>query len=473
MLSLICNPFQLILRAVCRGGWVRCAICLGCLMLMVATSGCRKDSAQWKVAAAANEEASGNPEVAIELLQKALRMDPDSDDIKLSLALLLAENDQGDLSQMLCEEVLENDPQHETAWHVLSACCHRMGRFDESLAAYQKHVANEIDKGPNELNQLAYLRALAGVQLDKALRQINEGIEKYENQFVPVSQQKFRLFGPSLDSWGTYSRVPIEINALVSAGLLSRYTDDGHKYVLGLLSDRIQIEQQDWLSANAQLDRLYELQENPSEGVTDQEMQGLNKLVKISAAHVDRVAPGNLPILLATRSLILDSLGQTDLADLDRLWLKRIGDKPQRAYNSLPTDGECMSALADVQAIMDTRGYVLTQLPWQPIWTEPDGTVIQLEDRYLITYGSYELALQDLDLAIAAAEVRLLALNSDAVNRVEYSIESIREKKSHGAKLVAILREHRRQAHLKAGQIEAAQHDQERIEELGVGDNLF
>jgi len=81
--------------------------------------------------------------------------------------------------------------------------------------------------------------------------------------------------------------------------------------------------------------------------------------------------------------------------------------------------------------------------------------------------------LQDLDLAIAAAEVRLLALNSDAVNRIEYSVDSIRIKKVSGVKLVAILREHRRQAHMKAGQIEAAQRDQERIEELGVGDNLF
>jgi len=474
MLSLICNPLKLILRAVYRKDWVCCAICLGGIVLLVGTIGCRKDSAQWKVAAAANEEASGNPEGAIELLQKALKMDPNSDDIKLRLALLLAENDQGDLSQMLCHEVLENDPQNKNAWPVLSECLHRMGRFDESLAAYQKHVADEIDMDPDELNQLAYLRALAGVQLDKALRQVNEGIGKYQKEFVSISKQEFSLFGPVPPSWGTYTRVPIEVNALVSAGLLSRYTDDGHKYVLGFLSDKIHGEQQAWLSANAQLDRLYHLQETQSEDALDQEAEKLNELVKRSANYVDRTA-GNLPVLLATRSLIFDSQGQTKLADLDRLWLKRIGVQPQNVYASLPSDVECMLALGEVQAILDTRGFIQTQLPWQSTWTHPSGDVMQLEDqsRFFITYGSYELALQDLDLAIAAAEVRLLALNSDAVNRIEYSVDSIRIKKVSGVKLVAILREHRRQAHMKAGQIEAAQRDQERIEELGVGDNLF
>ena len=475
MHSLICNSLKLILHAVYRADCVRWTLCLSCIVLTVASSGCRKDSAQWKLAAAINEERSGNSEGAIELLQKALRMDPDSKPIKIRLALLLAENDQGDLGQMLCKEVLENDPQHGSAWLVLSQCLYRMGRFDESLAAYQKHVAHKIDKGPNELNQLAYFRALAGVQLDKALRQINEGIEKQETQFVPIGQQGFSLFAPQHPSWGTYTKVPIEINALVSAGLLSRYTDDGQKQVMGLLSDRIYEEQLTWLSANAQLDRLYKLQDSQSEDATKQEVEKRKQLVKMSAEFVDRVAPRNLPVLLATRSLMLDGQGQTELADLDRLWIKRVGKQPQDVYNSLPKDLECLSALSEVQEILDTRGFIQTQLPWQPTWTHPSGKVMEIEDRWPITYGSYDLALRDLDLAVVAAEVRLLALNSDAVNRIEYPLESIPGDKVGGAKLVAILRDHRRQAHLKAGQIEAAQRDQERIEELGwkKGDNLF
>lgn len=477
MLFQICNPFKLILRAVHREDWLRWTLCLGCIVLVVANSGCRKDSAQWKFAAANNEEANGNPEGAIELLQKALRLDPESDSIKLRLALLLAENDQGDLSQMLCKEVLENHPHSKKAWRMLSECFQCMGRFDESLDAYQKFVADKIDKSPNELNQLAYFRALAGVQLDKALRQINKGVEEFEKQFVPVSQQELDLFKSPPPSWGSYTTVvPIEINALVSAGLLSRYTEDGHKHVMGLLNNQIQDEQRAWLSANARFDRLYEWQESQSEDATDREVEEQNELVKKAAQVVEQVAPGNLPILLATRSLILESQGQTELADLDRLWLKQIGVKPTDIYNSLPTDLECMWALANSQAILDTRGYILTELPWQPAWTLPNGVVMRLEDRTSeITYGSYELALNDLDLAIAAAEVQLLALNSDAVNRIEYAIEDIRRYKVNGRKLILILRDHRRRTHLKAGQVEAAQRDQERIEELGLkaGGNLF
>ena len=461
MASQICNPLKLIFRAVCRGNLVRYTLCLSCIVLLVANSGCRKDSAQWKFAAAINEDANGNSEGAIELLQKALRMDPDSASIKLRLARLLAANDQGDLSHMLCEEVLENDPQHETAWRTLSECLHHMGRFDESLAAYQKHVAKDIDKSPNQLNQLAYFRALAGIQLDKALRQSNEGFAKYEK----------RLSFRAAHSWGTYSSVPFDVNALVSAGLMSRYTDQGHLYVMGPLSDKIHDQQQVWLSVKAGFDRLYDQKD---EGLTGQEAEEQRGLEKKAAGLVEGVA-GSLKLLLATRSLIFDDQGQSELADLDRLWIKQVGFQPSRVYDSLPSDIECMSALFEIPLMLDTRGFIQTQLPWQPVWTHPSGKVMRLENRSRITYGSYDLALQDLDLAIIVAEIRLQALNSNAVNRIDYSIESIRDKKVSGAKLVAISRNHRRQAHLKAGQIEAAQQDQERIEELGwkADDNLF
>ena len=471
MFSVICNLVKLIAGMLHRRGRV---VCLICLALVAVSSGCRQDSAQWKVAAAINEEAKGNSEAAVELLQKALRMDPDSDDIKLRLALLLAKNDQGDLSLTLCDQILENDPMSKYAWSVRSDCLHAMGRFDESLAAYQKYVADKIDKAPSELNQLAYFRALAGVELDKALRQINEAIDEYEQQFVPVSLQESGLFGAAAPTWGAYSRVPIEINTVVSAGLLSRYTEHGHQHVIGLLSDKIHDEQQLWLAANAQFDLLMEEQESLVADATEQEKKEQQAVIKSAAGLVDKFAR-NLPVLLAARSLMLEAQGQTELADLDRLWLKQIGVQPQGVYNKLPSDMECMAALSDVEAILDTRGYILTQLPWLPTWTHPSGNVMKLKDQGAeITYGNYEFAIHDLDLAITAAEIRLMVLSSDAVNRIEYSIKSIRGDKANGAKLLAILRDHRRQAHLKANQIEAAQRDQERIEELGFEDgNLF
>lgn len=465
MFSPICNLLKPIDWSLYRRSWVRMTLCLGCLILIASNIGCRKDCAQWNVAAAINEENKGNSEGAIELLQKALRMDPDSDDIKLDLALLLAKNDQGDLSQTLCDEVLESDPNSEDAWRVLSECLHLMGRFDDSLAAYQKHVADKIDKGPNELNQLAYFRALAGVQLDKALRQINEAIYKYEHQLEAETRH----------SWGSFSYIPMEIKAVVSAGLLSRYTEEGHQHVMGLLNDKIQVEQELWLAANARFQRLYDQKENQGNSGNDQDAEEQQEHIEDASDQVERIA-GVLSVLLATRSLMFDDKGQTELADLDRLWIKQVGEQPQKVYGTLPSDRECLSALSEIQAIIDTRGYILTQLPWQPTWTHPSGVVMKIEDRTsLITYGSYERALKDLDLAVVAAEVRLLVLDSDAVNWIEYPPERIPADKANGAKLIAILRNHRRQAHLKANQVEAAQRDQERIEELDLkaGENLF
>ena len=135
-----------------------------------------------------------------------------------------------------------------------------------------------------------------------------------------------------------------------------------------------------------------------------------------------------------------------------------------------------MLLLKDGPPFLDTRGFVLTQMPWQPTWTDPSGKVIRIQgNTSLASYGSYHLALEDLDLAIAASEIRLLVFDSDAVNRIERSVGSIRELKERETRIVAVLRNHRRQAHIRAKQFEAAKLDQLRIEELGLkaDSNLF
>ena len=475
MLSLVCNLIRLGSRATRRRAGIGRALCLCWLALIVISSGCRRDSAQWKVAAAVNEEKNANPEGAIELLQKALQMDPESSHIKLHLARLLAENDQGDLGLTLCDEILESDPNDKNAWQMRSVCLRFLGRFDESLAAYQKAIFDIIDKGPDELNELAYLRALAGVQLDKALRQINLGIGKYERQFVPIRHQKFSLFASQSLSWGSYSQVPVEISTLVTAGLLSRHTDEGHLLLMDLLNTKIQEEQLLWLARNKRLDLLVEAHDESSDKVSDLKAKRQQAIIEAASNKVELVT-GNLVVLLATRSLIFEDQGQTRLADLDRLWLKKIGFRPQEIYGSLPNDNESMLLLKDGPPFLDTRGFVLTQMPWQPTWTDPSGKVIRIQgNTSLASYGSYHLALEDLDLAIAASEIRLLVFDSDAVNRIERSVGSIRELKERETRIVAVLRNHRRQAHIRAKQFEAAKLDQLRIEELGLkaDSNLF
>ena len=449
---------------------IRGVISLCCLAIFTLSIGCNKDSAQWKVAAAVNEQKNANPEAAIELLHEALRLDPESSSIKLRLAYLLAENDQGDLGLMLCDEVLESNPGSKPAWRARSKCLLFLGRFDEALADYQTCTADKIDKGLNELNELAYYRGLAGFELDKALRQVNQGILKYERN----------------QSWGGFTNVPIEISLIVSAGLISRYTDKGHLLALGLLNEQIFEEQRAWLALNASLDRLIskheqENKENPNHDADAAQTSLQIRQEKRASDNVE-LAAGNLTVLLATRSLIFEAKGQPELADLDRLWLRRIGHEAEEIYPVLPSDRECLFAMQAGEAILDTRGFILTQMPWQPTMTIVTGKVIRLEDRKtLVSYGSYKQALRDLDIAVAASEIRLEAFDSDLLNRIEIPVPNVLDLKdidalkAMEARMIAVLRKHRRQAHLKAKQTEAADQDLLRIKELGFEDdsNLF
>ena len=460
------------------GRGIRRSVLLCCIALIVTSAGCKQDCAQWKIAAAINEKKNANPEEAIELLETALRADPESHLIKIGLANLLAEHDQGDLGLTLCDEILESNPSAKYAWRTRSRCLRSLGRFDEALADCQKYYAHSIDKDCWELNELAYDRGLAGVELDKALRQVNLAVRKYEQQ----------------QGWGiNLYNVPLEISSIVSASLISRHTDAGHLLVLDLLNNTIFEEQRLWLEMNSRLERLISQHEKANQqapvGETEKMRSKRQKDDQKKAAKDVQLVSGNLTVLLATRSLIFEDQGQSKLADLDRLWLEQIGFKPQTIYDALPNDTECFRALQACEHILDTRGYLLTQMPWQPTWTAPTGAVIQIGDTMSrASYGSYNKALRDLDIAVASSEIHLLALDTDIVNRIDFPIRGlengrnlvgdlrdIRGLKAMGARMVAVLRNHRRQAHLKANQLEAAEKDLVRIKELGfeAGPSLF
>ena len=464
MLFLINNFFNMPANATKGLPVVLRLIPLCCLALTISSVGCNKDSAQWKVAAASIETKNANPDGAIELLQTALRMDPESNDIKIRLANLLADNDQGDLGLTLCDEILEDNPCDKHACETRARCLQSLGRFGEALADYQNCCADSIDKNCNELNGLAYYRALAGFELDKALRQINSGISRYEQNATVTAG------------------FPLQVRSIVTAGLVSRHTDDGHLLIIDLLDEFIFNEQQAWVEKNKKLKKLYDLheqanQENPSDE-TDDQRADRQKAEEREAVGKLKLESANLALLLATRSLIFEDQGQTELADLDRLWIERIGFQQKNVYSNLPSDDECLTTLAAGQAMLDTRGFILTQMPWRPTWHDSNGITVRVaEQNNGITYGSYNSALRDLDIAVAASETRLLALSSDLVNRIDFrqKSEDMNAVKAMEARMVAVLRNHRRQAHLKAKQFEAAEQDLLRIKELGyeAGPSLF
>jgi tetratricopeptide (TPR) repeat protein len=421
------------------------------IVLVLAFVGCRQDSSQWKFAQGLNEYENGNLDQAIELLQDGLKLDPNATSIKLRLAKMLAENCQGDLGLTWCDEVLDQYPKNKMARVVRVECLQYLGRFEEAFREYQKAVAEKVDKPAEQLNNLAYFRALADRELDKAARQIDLAIEKHERNV----------------GWANMRGVPIHVQAVVSIGILARHVE-GYEYVMEPLNDLIIQHEDLWLAYDAEINRLVKNQESAreTEGVVAEQFQPEIDNVGNRMQNIE----GSLALLLATRCLIAEDLEDETLADRDRLWLKKIGYQPQEVFDRLPSKDECWNTVDISMMFLDTRGFVSTKLPWELIWSDPLGREIDLpRDSFqlAIKKSSYVDVLFDLDIAIAAAEVNRLAVNSQLSNRLELSLAAVRFQQQQAGKLIAVLRYHRLKAHEKAGQFDQAAADQQRIEELG------
>lgn len=435
------------------------------IVLLLLCGGCRQDSATWKFAEGLNEYEAGNLEPAIELLQESLKLDPDATSIKLTLARMLAENCQGDLGLAWCDEVLEQFPENLQARTVRTLCLQYLGRFEDAFREYQKVVAGEIDKPEEQLNNLAYFRALADQELDKATRQINQAIGHYERSTF----------------WGNLKGVPIHVQAIVSVGLLSRQVG-GREFVVESMNDLIVQHEDQWLADNAKLDGLLRIQELNEK--TNQEAAAVFQTsIDLISNQIQNIE-GSLALLLATRCLMSEDAGEVARADHDLLWLKKIGYEPQDVFDRLPGDFECWSAVQVSTMYLDTRGFVLTKLPWPLQWIDPMGQVVALPigaSQLSVKRGSYADALFDLDVAIAAAEINQLAFNSPLANRLRSGFGQPRSpteifaklgaeqrfRKQQASKLIAVLRYHRLNAHEKAGLFEQASLDRQRIESLG------
>jgi tetratricopeptide (TPR) repeat protein len=421
------------------------------VFLFLLCGGCRQDAAQWKFAKGLNEYEAGNLDQAIELLQESLKLDPSESKVKLRLARLLAENCQGDLGLAWCDEVLDQSPSNAEARNVRVVCLQYLGRFDEAFREYQKVVAGKIDKPAEHLNNLAYFRALASRELDKAQRQISQAIEKYERN----------------KPWANLKGVPIHVQGIVSAGLLTRQVG-GREHVVGPLNDLIIQHEDQWNAYDAKLDGLLRLQTAAEEtaGVTVADFQSAVDVVSNRIKNIE----GSLALLLATRSLMSEDAGDTVLADRDRLWLKRIGHDPEDVFGRLPSDLECWGAVQVSTVYLDTRGFVLAKQPWATRWIDPLGQESSLpvgSASYLAKESNYADALFDLDVAISAAEVNRLVVNSSLLNQMNLDLDAVGFHQQQAGKLIAVLRYHRLKAHEKAGQMDLAAADQRRIESLG------
>lgn len=410
------------------------------LLVTTAQLGCESEKAKWNLAQALNLRQSGRVEEAASLCQIAMDQDPDNCQIKLNLAKMLAESGKGEIAVALCDEHHQCFPNDLPSRKIRSDCLQYLGRFDEALSEYKKSLSSRVSRTPIERNNLAYFRALAKKELSKAAADVQQAIDEEESRY-----------------WGAYI-LPLQVRTIVSAGLISRHVDQ-RRHSLRLLDRMIQKYELKLERVESLIKKLVAEQIAMVFPVTEQhEKQTLN------ARANGEILRTSLALMLTTRALMLEDVNRFRCVDADRLRIEELGFEFSKLASDLPSDLACLKALSMATIYLDTRGFVSVQQPWREVDSEeaPLGTF-----RPVTGTSNYESALEDLDLAVLAAQLGQAAINSPLYNSIEISVEQVRRRKNMARRATAVLLYHRMKAHERGGNSKAADSDQCRIQALG------
>jgi tetratricopeptide (TPR) repeat protein len=429
----------------------RLAVCLA--IIGVALTGCADEKAKWNFARAMNLSDSGQLEESIALMQTAMEQLPNESQIKLNLANLLAENGQGEMGIGLCEDHLEENPNDIAARQIRSTCLQYLGRFDESLQQYKECLSGRVSRNETERNNLAYFRALAEKELSKAADDIQIAIEQEEGK-----------------NWGSPFRVPLQVRAVIAAGLISRRID-GRQDALKTLDRKINQYEARMALQNALIKILI------AEKIRIEFPLGEKSENETLNARANLEVQKNcLALMLATRALIHEDLESTRRADADRRRINALGFEFNELARALPSDGDCLAGLELSSLYLDTRGFVSGRRAWKG-----DTEIVEQEPNLVAMSGpgsrpsSYREALEDLDFAVLAAQTSQQALDSPLYNSPEFTAQHVAQLKKMARRMTAVLLYHRMEIHQRGGNSAAAEEDQRRIAELGFqpGSSLF
>lgn len=421
-------------------------VCL--LMILVFCAGCETERAKWNLARATVLMEQGATEEAVELMHTALEQSPDDSPIKLDIARILAENGRGEMGVCLCEQHLKNFPNDLSAYEVRSNCFQYIGQFDKGLADYKKSLSDHIGRDNNELNALAYFRALADTELTKAARDIEEVIE-YQARF-----------------WNHRLLLTLQVRTTVCAGLIARHTGQ-YEEVLLVLNDKIeQFDALNTLQQSIMRDRI------TSEIQIEFPLSADRELVFKRARNRQKQLSDCLGAMLATRALIYEDQEKFNNADADRRHLNQLGLEFDEIAPDLPSDPVCLETLGFGAMYLDTRGFVYGRQPWD----SREQRFGPMEIVNSNATSSYVASIEDLNVAVLAAQVRLKAIEFPLYNSIQHPAQAIESIKQRSKRMTAVLLRHRMEVHQRAGKQDLADLDKQRIEALGEepdSNNLF
>lgn len=421
------------------------------LLLPLVMYGCGPEWARWDAAQAVIAYDRGDIEHAIFQLTTAVERSPRDPALKISLAKKLIESGRGGEAEALCDEILTRFPDNDPALITKANSQQAQGNFRLALDTFNQRARQRnwtISRRPDKLNERAYFRALAGVQLEDAKEDIDLAS-------TIVSQSSFGGLPWSL---GLYQR------SLAASGMVAIEIGMTQQAVM-YLSDAIESLRRLLHESNIELNReIMDLaaQEYPP---TQEKTKSQNEF-----RDLIRASEQTLATLLTVRALAYQDLNLDDLCDQDRAEVRNLSLDCDQIVAALPGDSECIDTIQISSAFLDTRGFIIGLMP-----IGSDKGTVEINGEAIGIRGSFEEALRDLDQSIFAFEVFEKSLESDFHNHAEGSVQDpVAVQKSIG-KQKAVLLYHRHVVREKSGDVEGAKQDAEAIKALDCqpGPHLF
>jgi len=438
------NPQEnLLTRAALVSGF--CAV----LLIPLLAYGCGPEWARWDAAQAVMAYEQGDVEGAIEQLTAAVEKSPRDPSLKLSLAEKLIESNQPFKAERVCDEILERFPDNDRALVRKVNSQQAQGNFKIALDTFNQRAKARswlISDSYERLNQRAYFRALANIELANAKEDIDAAVS--------------RIAGSPLGNLD--HSVSMLARSLVVSALIGRR--------LGMAD--VAIERMTFLIDRQRI-AVHATNMELNKNIIEQSSQEFPPSISTSKSNNDlRAAIRNgeqtLALLLTTRALCYQDLDMIDLSNQDREEVRSFALDADAIVSALPAENECIAEILASHALLDTRGFIISLLPEGQV---NNSRVGQRRIKSSLTLAD---ALVDLNQAIFAYQVYAQSLGSEVHNHMENQID-LRMAKLAVPKGKAVLLYHRMLLLEKMGNQEAADQDRAKIRQLGFepGQHLF
>jgi len=398
--------------------------------------GCSPEWARWDATQAHAFFKQGETDDALYQLRDAIKKSPRDPVLKTTLAQRLIEIDQADEAIKLTDEVLEVYPDNANAMQIKSFAQKSLGDFEASLATeleIDKHLYS-YSRNTSSLNRLAYARALAGKDLHLAKEDIEDAIKIWNR----------------LLTWPGDKGLRLRVKATVLGAMAARYCD-GQQEAIDALTYQIDFYRELIEESRSKLtSRVYS-----STGDSFPIRQNVGMLNRRQQLRFYETQSG---ALLSCRALLYQDSGQSELCRNDRREASQLGFDSERFLANVPDDKIALEQIGNPSAILDTRGFICSLLPWHEKLEE-----VSKEQQLFLS--CYDNAIRDLNVAVFCSEINLKSIDSPLKHTlVPFDADQERKELAHQS---AVLLFHRQKLQERRGRHDLAKQDAEKIRSLG------